>query len=114
MFSDVEHIRSITESFLESYSRKHARLMDVDLCGIRMEETHAMGSIADAEDLFSSDIKRLFDVYHSSTSDVQSVLASIIDLVFVRLNDDAKGGKVENLLATRETLRDCLYKIDEE
>jgi len=113
-YNDIERVKTITERFYEAYQANHGRMQGVSLSGIRMEETRTFGSVANADDLVTTDLEHFIEVYRSSTSDVQGVLASIIDLVFVRLNDDAICGRTENLKETKKAIKECLFKADGE
>lgn len=100
-FSDVTRIRAITESFYTNVGR----MGSVSVCGIHAEENCADGTAIVAADLFSSDMEHLNEVYQSSSPEVKSKLAALIDKLYLLVNSDAQGGNVDKLDLTLDSLR---------
>ena len=100
-FSDVSRIRAITEPFYTNVSRTDS----VNICGIHMEEKCAAGTTIIADDLFSSDMEYLNEVYHSASPEVQRRLAALIDKFYLLVNSDAQDGNIDKLDLTLDKLR---------
>lgn len=87
---------------------------NVDLCGVYIDEPLAAGSIVNVEDLFSSDLENLCEIYNSSPSDVKILLASIVDAFYLLINSDARNGEIERLNKTKFYFRELFYKKNTE
>lgn len=100
-YSDVTRIRAITEPFYTNVSR----IDSVSVCGIHTEENCAAGTAIIAEDLFSSDMEHLNEVYRSASPEVQNKLAALIDKFYLLVNSDAQDGNIDKLNLTLDNLR---------
>lgn len=99
-FSDVSRIRAITEPFYTNVNK----LNSVNVCGIHMEENCAVGAARMADDLFSSDMEYLNEIYRSASPEVQNRLASLIDQFYLLVNSDARTANIAKLDASLEKL----------
>lgn len=99
-FSDVSRIRAITEPFYTNVNK----LNSVNVCGIHMEENCAVGTARMADDLFSSDMEHLNEIYRSASPEVQNRLASLIDQFYLLVNSDARTANIAKLDASLENL----------
>lgn len=109
-FSDVTRIRAITDLFYTNVSR----IDSVSVCGIHTAENCAAGTAIIAADLFSSDIEQLNEVYQSSSPEVKSKLAALIDKFYLLVNSDAQDGNIDKLDLTLDSLRALfLEKVNE-
>ena len=98
--SDVARIRAITEPFYINVNK----LDSVNVCGIYMEENCAAGTARIADDLFSSDMEHLSEIYQSVSPEVQSRLASLIDQFYLLVNSDARAANIARLDTSLENL----------
>lgn len=109
-YSDMARITAITAPFYTNISRMDS----VSVCGIYADEPRAVGSSIIAADLFSSDMENLNEVYRSSSPEVQSRLAALIDKFHLLVARDVQDGNIDELDLTLDSLRTFfLEKVNE-
>ena len=59
-----------------------------------------------ANDVFANALDSLENVYNASSPEIQNLLASMLDTMYLLVNTDAKNGSLDQLLATHHCIRE--------
>ena len=59
-----------------------------------------------ANDVFANALDSLENVYNASSPEIQNLLATMLDTMYLLVNTDAKNGSLDQLLATHHCIRE--------
>ena len=88
----------------------HRQLNSVELKRIIADNCNVDDSPSDAKSVFYSDIENLSKIYNSSSTDVKEKMDSIIDKLYLLINDDAKKRRLDNLDSLYSVLEALFFK----
>ncbi len=86
------------------------RMYSVTLIGMDTAREEICERHQRAENLFETDVNRLLDVFRESSIEVQEIMASVMDEVYLMLYHDANDSRLERLQATQTFIRDAFFK----
>ena len=99
--ADDSRLLAITVPFVDNVPR----LQGVSILEVS-PDTHATGEKRQrANDVFANALDSLENVYNESSPEVQNLLASMLDTMYLLVNADARKGSIEQLSATHHCIR---------
>ena len=99
--ADDSRLLAITVPFVDNVPR----LQGVSIFEVS-PDTQATGEKRQrANDVFANAMDSLENVYNESSPEVQNLLASMLDTMFLLVNADARKGAIEQLSATHHCIR---------